>query len=52
MIYATLEHLIRRELQAKNLFFPHMKKNQHKNLLPNESFGALWGSMSFALSMK
>jgi len=52
MIYAALEHLIRRELQAKNLFFPDMKKNQHKNLLPNGSFGALWGSMSFALSMK
>lgn len=26
MIYAALEHLIRRELQAKNLFFPDMKK--------------------------
>lgn len=26
MIYAALEHLIRRELAAKNLFFPDMKK--------------------------
>jgi len=26
MIYAALEHLIRRELTAKNLFFPDMKK--------------------------
>ena len=26
MIYAALEHLIRRELMAKNLFFPDMKK--------------------------
>ena len=26
MIYAALEHLIRRELQAKNHFFPDMKK--------------------------
>lgn len=26
MIYAALEHLIRRELSAKNMFFPDMKK--------------------------
>lgn len=26
MIYSALEHLIRRELRAKNLFFPDMKK--------------------------
>ncbi|CAN5309820.1 hypothetical protein BH10PSE19_BH10PSE19_10250 [soil metagenome] len=26
MVYAALEHLIRRELKAKNLFFPDMKK--------------------------
>lgn len=26
MIYAAMEHLIRRELEAKNLFFPDMKK--------------------------
>ena len=31
MIYAALEHLIRRELKAKNLFFPDMKKKPSQN---------------------
>ena len=31
MIYAALEHLIRRELKTKNLFFPDMKKKPTQN---------------------
>lgn len=31
MIYAALEHSIRRELKAKNLFFPDMKKKPSQN---------------------